>query len=176
MKKIWSDKRVLITGGAGYLAYSLLNLLKDKAASIVRLDRPGSEFPPVIACHEQRRTGTADIQNVQADIRSSDVWKSLVTDADVIFHLAAQTSAAKADADPDEDLAINVNPVTALIRTCRQMQVVPTVLFAGTVTECGLTPPVPVNETVPDHPITMYDRHKLMAERELEQADKEGVL
>ena len=176
MENFWADKRVLITGGAGYLAYSLLHLLKDKAASIVRLDRPGSEFPPVIACHEQRRMGTAEIQNVQADIRSSDVWKNLVPNTDVIFHLAAQTSAVKADADPDEDLAVNVNPVTALIKTCRQMQVGPTVLFAGTVTECGLTPSVPVNESAPDHPITMYDRHKLMAEKKLEQADKAGVL
>jgi len=168
MRSFWSDKRVLITGGAGYLAYGLLDLLKDKTASIVRLDRPGSDFLPVI--------GTADIQNIQADIRSSDVWKNLVPNTDVIFHLAAQTSAAKADADPDEDLAINVNPVTALIKTCRQMQVAPTVLFAGTVTECGLTPSVPVNEYIPDHPITMYDRHKLMAEKELERADQAGVL
>jgi len=168
MKNFWADKRVLITGGAGYLAHSLLHLLKDKAASIVRLDRPGSDFLPVI--------GTADIQNVQADIRSSDAWNPLMKEADVIFHLAAQTSSAKADADPDEDLTINVNPVAALIQTCRQMQVVPTVLFAGTVTECGLTPSIPVNESVPDHPITMYDRHKLMAEKGLELADKEGVL
>ena len=168
MKFFWKDKRVLITGGAGYLAHSLLHLLKDKASFIVRLDRPGSEFIPV--------PGTADIQTVQADIRSSNVWETLVTDADVIFHLAAQTSAAKADADPTEDLAINVNPVTALIKTCRQMRVVPTVLFAGTATECGLTPSIPVNESASDHPVTMYDRHKLMAEKELEQADGEGVL
>ena len=86
------------------------------------------------------------------------------------------SSAAKADADPDEDLAANVNPVTTLIKTCRQLRVVPTVLFAGTATECGLTSSVPVNEFASDHPITMYDRHKLMAEKELEQADKEGVL
>jgi nucleoside-diphosphate-sugar epimerase len=95
---------------------------------------------------------------------------------DVIFHLAAQTSAAKADADPDADLAINVAPVTALIETCRQLKTSPTVLFAGTVTECGLTDAIPVNETVPDHPITTYDCHKLMAERALEQADREGII
>ena len=168
MENFWADKRVLITGGAGYLAYSLLHLLKDKAASIARLDRPGADFFPLV--------GNAEIQNVPADIRSSEVWKTLVTDADIIFHLAAQTSAAVADSDPDEDMAINVRPVTELIKTCRQMQVAPTVLFAGTATECGLTTFIPVNEAVPDHPITMYDRHKLMAEKELEQADKEGVL
>jgi nucleoside-diphosphate-sugar epimerase len=176
MTDFWADKRVLITGGAGYLAYSLLNLLKDRAASMVRLDRPGSEFFPVVACHEQRRRGTADIKNIEADLRDPSVWESLIEDVDIIFHLAAQTSAVKADASPDEDLAINVTPVTALIKTCRKMQAVPTVLFAGTATECGLSNSLPVNETVLDNPITTYDRHKLMAENELKRADQEGVL
>ena len=60
MSNFWADKRVLITGGAGYLAYSLLNLLKDKAASIIRLDRLGADFFPV--------SGTADIKKVSRSI------------------------------------------------------------------------------------------------------------
>lgn len=172
----WTDKRVLITGGAGYLAYSLLRLLKNKAASITLLDRPGADFFPV--------EGTATIQTVQADLRASpstelmagNVWKPHLLNVDIIFHLAAQTSAAKADADPDADLAINVTPITALIETCRQLKAAPAVLFAGTVTECGLTDAIPVNETAPDHPATQYDRHKLMSEKALELADREGVI
>ncbi len=168
MKEFWTDKRVLITGGAGYLAFSLLNLLKDQTASILRLDRPGADFFPMV--------GKADIRNVEVDIRDSNVWKNLLPNVDVIFHLAAQTSSAQSDADPTEDRGINVDPVVSLIETCQQMQVVPAVVFAGTATECGLTDVLPVNEAVPDHPITMYDRHKLVAENELKKADAAGVL
>ena len=100
----------------------------------------------------------------------------MVPGIDVIFHFAAQTSSAKADANPEEDRAVNLTPALALIRSCRELQVSPIVVFAGTVTECGLTDVLPIDETVPDHPITAYDRHKLAAEKALEQADKEGFL
>lgn len=168
MSDFWADKRVLITGGAGYLAYSLLNLLKDRAASIVRLDRPGAVFFPV--------HGSACVTDAQLDVRDEGVWENRVEHADVVFHLAAQTSAAKADADPEADWAINVAPVSALIESCRRVRAIPTVLFAGTATECGLTDRLPADETVPDRPVTTYDRHKLMAERELEQADRAGII
>lgn len=168
MTSFWTDKRVLITGGAGYLACSLLHLLKDRAAEIVRLDRPGAVFFPV--------EGTADIRTAEADIRDPDVWKNLLPAADVIFHLAAQTSAPKADADPAADRQINVAPVAALIETCRRMNAHPSVVFSGTATECGLTDSLPVDESVPDHPVTAYDRHKLEAENLLKEADAGGIL
>jgi nucleoside-diphosphate-sugar epimerase len=95
---------------------------------------------------------------------------------DVIFHLAAQTSAAWADAHPEEDFSVNVAPVVSLVETCRKMEISPTVVLAGTATECGLTDSLPVNESVPDHPITIYDEHKLAAENALKKADQQGVL
>lgn len=168
MSDFWADKRVLITGGAGYLAYSVLALLKDRAASIVRLDRPGADFFPMV--------GKTPVKNVEADIRDSNVWKMWMPEVDVVFHFAAQTSAVKADADPDADWAINVAPVLSLIDACRPIPSSPIVLLAGTATECGLTESLPVDETISDHPITAYDRHKLLAEKALEQADQEGVL
>jgi nucleoside-diphosphate-sugar epimerase len=95
---------------------------------------------------------------------------------DIIFHLAAQTSAVQSDADPEADFKVNVAPVSSLIKTCRDMQACPVILFAGTVTECGMADHLPVNESTPDEPVTTYDRHKLVAEQLLEEADREGTL
>lgn len=167
MSSFWTGKRVLVTGGAGYLASSLVNLLKDRAASIIRLDRPGAEFMPL--------SGLAQMENVVGDIRDPAMWSKWIGGADILFHLAAQTSAAKADADPEADRAINLLPILTLIETCRRTKVPPAILLAGTATECGLTDVLPVNESVPDSPITAYDRHKLAAEQALEQAAHEGV-
>jgi nucleoside-diphosphate-sugar epimerase len=51
----------------------------------------------------------------------------------------------------------------------------PVVVFAGTVTEAGLSSQLPVNEDGPDNPITTYDRHKLIAERDLKAAAQDGA-
>ena len=59
--------------------------------------------------------GKAEIREVHADIREPSVWDALIEDVDVIFHLAAQTSAAKANADPVEDMSINVLPMVSLL-------------------------------------------------------------
>ncbi|MDY0149587.1 MAG: NAD-dependent epimerase/dehydratase family protein [Kiritimatiellia bacterium] len=168
MSGFWTDKRVLVTGGAGYLASSLVNLLKDRAASIVRLDRPGAEFMPL--------DGSARMENVVGDIRDPAFWQTRAGRVNILFHLAAQTSAARADADPEADKAVNLLPVLALIETCRRLMTPPVILLAGTATECGLTDHLPVDESVPDSPITAYDRHKLAAEQALEQAVREGIL
>jgi len=168
MKDFWSEKKVLITGGAGYLAFGLLQLLKDRSASIVRLVRPGT--------HQEPAPGDAEVLEVYADIREPTVWDGLLEGVDVVFHLAAQTSAAAAEADPVEDLSTNVLPLVSLLEACRRVKSVPTVLFAGTATECGLTDSLPVNETMADQPVTTYDLHKLMAESYLKYYARHGAV
>jgi len=54
-------ERILITGAAGYLAWSLINLLRDMDCQIVRLGRPGTKFVPL--------TGFAKVTDVTGDIR-----------------------------------------------------------------------------------------------------------
>jgi nucleoside-diphosphate-sugar epimerase len=168
MKDFWSEKKVLITGGAGYLAFGLLQLLSDRSASIVRLVRPGTLLAP--------SPGDAEVLEVHADIREPTVWDALLEGVDVIFHLAAQTSAAAAEADPVEDLSTNVLPLVSLLEACRRVKSAPTVLFAGTATECGLTDSIPVNETMADQPVTTYDLHKLMAENYLKYYTRQGAV
>jgi UDP-glucose 4-epimerase len=168
MKNFWSDKKVLITGGAGYLAFSLLQLLRDQPASIVRLVRPGTAVAPLLE--------KAGIQNSHVDICDHSVWDALIEEADVVFHLAAQTSAAKASADPVKDMSINVLPMISLLEACRRAQSVPTVIFAGTASACGLTSSIPVDETAADQPVTKYDLHKLMAEQYLKYYANQGAV
>lgn len=97
-------------------------------------------------------------------------------DADVVFHLAAQTSVARAAAEPQLDFAANVTPMRDIISSCRQRRRRPFVVFAGTVTQAGLVSRLPVNEDVADEPLSIYDRDKLLAEQELESAVGDGAV
>src|SRR6185369_8459534 len=90
-----------------------------------------------------------------------------LSNIDIVFHCAAQTSIYIAEQDLLADLNINVVPMVHLLETCREKGIRPTILFSGTVTETGLPSILPVNEEHVDHPITVYDLHKWIAENYL---------
>ena len=164
----YTGKCILITGGAGYLATSLLAQLRSIDCRVIRLDRPGGKFTPT--------TGKAQVQDIEGDIRDRAVWESLLPEVDVVFHFAAQTSVYVAAQNPHADLDVNVLPMLHLLETCRGKGLYLVVLFSGTVTEVGLPSQLPVDETHLDHPITVYDLHKWMAENYLKYYARQGVV
>jgi len=154
----YSGKRILVTGAGGYLAWNLVNSLKNASCTIIRLSRNG-DLPAV--------DGKAKVIDVCGNISEIEIWDKVVDDIDIIFHFAAQTSVPAADKNPVEDFRINVLPMLNMLQMCRDKKVKPIIVFAGTVTEAGITKALPVNENCEDHPITVYDLHKLMAENYL---------
>lgn len=96
--------------------------------------------------------------------------------ADVIFHFAAQTSVGFADANPALDFEANVVPMRRLLAECARERRRPALVFAGTVTQAGIAERLPVDERHPDLPVTVYDRHKLMAEQDLKRAAARGEI
>jgi nucleoside-diphosphate-sugar epimerase len=164
----YSGKRILLTGGAGYLATNLVRLLKDTDCSITRVDRSGAEFTDI--------NGAVQLKDVIEDVRERASWERTLKDIDIVFHFAAQTSVKVANEDPIADLENNVMPMLYLLQTCHNKGWQPIVLFSGTVTEAGIPVQVPVNETHVDNPITVYDLHKLMAENYLKYYVSQGIV
>jgi len=162
----WVGKTILVTGGAGYLASNLVRLLADTPCRIVRLDKPETAFTPV--------AGAADVCDLTGDVRDRAVWERALDGVDAVFHFAAQTSVYVAAQHPCSDLEINVRPALHLLETCMERSWRPVILFSGTVTECGVPDRVPVDETHPDRPITIYDVHKLTTEGYLKHYAAEG--
>ena len=159
-------KRILVTGGAGYVACGLVRTLSTVSASVIRLCRPGARgrggSRPVTL-----PDAVARIDDVWGDVCDPDVWTRILPGVDFVFHLAAQTSVPRANEDPVADLDGNVRPMLHLLETCRRNRHAPVVLFAGTVTQTGIPLRLPVDETHPDAPVTIYDLHKLVAENYL---------
>ena len=161
------SQTVAVTGAGGFLGGRLVDRLGTTDCRIIRLGR--SPLPPV------DKDAAARVTDVIGDASDRGVWDRLI-EADIIFHFAGQTSGLAAASNPDADFRANVTPIRHLLAACRQSGRRPMVLFAGTVTEAGIPARLPVNEDAPDDPITMYDRHKLMAEGELEAAALAGTV
>ncbi len=152
---------VLVTGARGFLGSRLCSRLQGVGARVMRLGRArsGESGPP------SEPGGSLELTR---DVRDPDLWETLPERPDFVFHLAAQTSVRVADDDPARDWEANVHPLLRLLEACRGTGWRPGILFAGSVTQVGVTERWPVDETLPDKPTTMYDRHKLLAEGYLE--------
>ncbi len=164
----YAGKNILITGGGGYLAHGILRQLNEIHCRVVRV---GRSVEPMRTC-----AGRATIESITGDVRDREIWTSLLDGNDIIFHLAAQTSVYVAQQDPLADLQANVSPLLHLLETCRLNSWRPIVIFAGTVTQVGLPDTIPVDESATDRPVTIYDLHKVAAEKYLEHYAREGIV
>ena len=157
----YEGSTVVITGGAGFIGSTLVRALSGVSCHLVLILRPGRQ---VSAASDSR----ADLRLISGSLGQRETWLQALTGADYLFHLAGQTSAYLAGRDPLADLEANVVPVLQMLEACRQEGMMPSVLFAGAVTQNGLPPRLPVNEGFPDLPVTVYDIHKLSAEKYLQ--------
>lgn len=116
------------------------------------------------------------IRYFQGDITSAAQVREATAGAEIVFHLAGQTSVPRAEADPEGDRRANVGGMQNLVDAIREHGSKAAIVNAGTSTEAGLPPADVVDETTADHPVTVYDTHKLEAERLLERASRAGHL
>ena len=162
----YAGKRIVVTGASGYLASNLIQALRQIDCRITRVSRR-SELPKENSCR-------AALDHICGNVADAALWLRLANDAEIIFHFAAQTSVPVAEQDPRGDWRVNVAPVQQLLAACQAIGRAPAVLLAGTVTQAGIADQLPVNEDLPDRPITVYDRHKCAAEQLLEEHAKQG--
>ena len=165
--EFYQDKRLLVTGGSGFLATNLVEALKDTKCFIRRLSR-GARFPV--------HAGAARIEDMRADIAEGATWEHALDGIDIVFHFAAQTGVSTANEDPVADFGANVLPMLRMLEACRKKNLHPVALFSGTVTEAGITDRIPVDENIPDNPVTVYDLHKMMAENYLKYYVRKGMV
>jgi UDP-glucose 4-epimerase len=160
-------KYLVVTGAHGYIGSALTNHLASDGRALQLV----SYFSPI-----RPTRGSELVKHVQADLRNEANWRPLLEDADGILHLSWRTDLRAAEADPNEDRELNVEPVRALIRAAKNLGRPLPMIFASTVTIAGHAPAIPASEQTPDRPSTTYDRHKLECERMLRDATRERLL
>ena len=144
----WANRRVLVTGGAGFLGSNLCHALAERGAKVTALD--GFLFGG--GANPANLEGAA-VDLVRADIREVDL-RSLCEGADVIFNLAAQTSHMGGQRDPLADIAVNAVAQVRLIQAAREAAPEAVVVHASTRQFYGRPVRLPVDE---EHPVNPPD-------------------
>ena len=156
-------KVVIVTGATGYIGSSLVDELVGLSAKVVRVSRkkiPQKKF----------------VDDWVMDLENSDSWKKIVNNADVIFHLAGNTSVYSAEKDPESSLKSSLIPVIHLIEESKKIYNAPRVVYASTATVYGMTDLFPVSEDRKPNPVTEYDLHKLFAEQYFYMANQNKII
>jgi UDP-glucose 4-epimerase len=137
-------RRVLITGGLGFIGSSLARRLVDLGANVLLVDSLLSDYGGNLFNID----GIEDRLRVNiADVRQGTTMAYLVRDRDVIFNLAGQVSHIDSMRDPHTDLEINCRSQLTILEACRQSNPKTKVVFAGTRQIYGKPDRLPVDET-----------------------------
>jgi nucleoside-diphosphate-sugar epimerase len=154
----YSKKRVLVTGGLGFMGFNLVRALEAAGASVSVLSH---SWPP------EHEAALADLTFFKGDIRDPAVTDQAVAENALIFHLAGKSGPTASNASPLDDLDVNSRGTLTLLDSCRRLNPSVKVVFPSSRLVYGHAAALPVTEAAPTAPLSIYGIHKLAAEQYL---------
>jgi UDP-glucose 4-epimerase len=140
----YRGRRVLVTGGLGFIGSNLARRLVDLGADVLLVD----SLIPDYGGNLFNIAGIEDRVRVNvADVRQGSTMNYLVQDREVIFNLAGQVSHIDSMTDPHTDLDINCRSQLTMLEACRRHNRKVKMVFAGTRQVYGRPERLPVDET-----------------------------
>jgi UDP-glucose 4-epimerase len=150
-RSFYRCRRVMVTGGLGFIGSNLARQLVDLGADVLLVD----SLIPDYGGNLFNIAGLEDRVRVNvADVRQQSTMNYLVRDREVIFSLAGQVSHIDSMLDPFTDLEINCRSQLTVLEACRRNNPATKVVFAGTRQVYGKPDRLPVTE---DHLVRPTD-------------------
>lgn len=157
----FAGRRVLITGGLGFIGSNLARELVAAGADVTLVDSLVPEYGGNLA----NIAGIEDQVHVNvSDVRDRYSLRYLVRGKDVIFNLAGQTSHLDSMSDPETDLEINCRAQLSILEACRANNPDARVVFASTRQIYGRPEYLPVDERHPLRPVDVNGINKTAGE------------
>lgn len=157
----YRGKKVLITGGLGFIGSNLARHLVALGADVLIVDwllaDYGGNLFNVVDIRDQVRVNIADVCDEHS-------MRHLVEGQDYVFNLAAQVSHTESMKNPYTDLEINCRGQLSLLEACREVNPETTVVFSSTRQLYGRPEYLPVNERHPVRPTDINGVHKRAGE------------
>jgi len=153
----FDNKKILITGGLGFIGSSLARALVNQGARVTLVDS-------LIPQYGGNLFNIADIRDKLevniCDVRDPYAMKHLVQGNDYLFNLAGQTSHMDSMTDPQTDLEINASAQLSILEACRINNPEIKIVFASTRQLYGKPDYLPVDEKHPIRPVDVNGINK----------------
>ncbi len=145
----YEGKRVLITGGLGFIGSNLARRLVEMGAQVTLVD----SLIPDYGGNLFNIDGIEDRVTVNiADVRDQYSMNYLVKNRDLMFNLAGTLSHVDSMRDPYTDLEVNCKSQLSILESCRHHNREIKIIFAGTRGQYGRAQYLPVDEKHPMQP------------------------
>ena len=161
LAKTFAGRRVLITGGIGFIGSRLARRLVRLGAHVMLVDSMIPEYGG------NRRNLAGIERRVQvniSDVRDAHSLPQYVKGQHFLFNLAGQTSHMDSMADPQTDLEINARAQLSILEACRRHNPRIRIVFASTRQIYGRPDYLPVDERHPLRPVDVNGINKLAGE------------
>ncbi len=156
-KEFYKGKRVMVTGGLGFLGSNLAHQLLKLGSEVLIVDPMLELYGGNLFNIEEIKD---DLKVDYSDIRERDSMDRLVPGQDLIFNLAAQVSHLDSMKDPFTDYEINVKGNLNVLEACRKFNPEVKLIYAGTRGQYGKVEELPVKEELKKNPLDIYSINK----------------
>ena len=162
LKDGFRGKRVLITGGLGFIGSSLALRLVPLGAEVTVLDAMIPDYGGNLFNIEPIKK---DVTINFSNITDTTSMNYLVRDKDYIFPCAGQVCHVMSLTNPFPDIEYNIKGVAVLMQACKNFNPNVKIVKTGTRGQYGPSAKLPVNEEAPTNPRGIYEISNLAAEK-----------
>jgi UDP-glucose 4-epimerase len=161
LASVFAGRRVLITGGLGFIGSNLARELVEMDAHVVLIDSLVEQYGGLL----YNVAGLEDRLTINiSDVRDEHSVRFLVRAQDFVFNLAGQTSHIDSMTDPYTDLEINARSQLSILEACRHENSEVKIVFASTRQIYGRPQRLPVDESHPIVPVDVNGINKTAGE------------
>jgi UDP-glucose 4-epimerase len=152
------SKKILVTGGAGFIGANLCRVLIARGHEVSVLDDLSTGY------RSNLTTVAPEASFIEGSILDQEVVRSCLHQVDSVVHLAARPSVPRSIADPVASHNVNVNGTINVLEACRAQSQPPQVIFASSSSVYGANPALPKHEDLATLPRSPYAASKLAGE------------
>ena len=161
-----NKKKILITGGAGYIGSHTCVALCEAGYTPILLDNFSNSSISVI--RQIERLIGKQLWVMEGDIRSESLLQQLLGDhqCEAVIHFAGLKSVSDSMVEPLNYYDVNVRGSLTLLRAMQKTGV-KRIVFSSSAAVYGAAEELPIKESAPCSPVNPYGRSKLIVEEML---------